>query len=118
MQLNKNIYFRDILEEEKQLEFVIANELRSPSRQKAFTFSFEDISLDITRQLISSSQLIKLKMLGKVIDIEDKKKELFDGSFLNITENKFVTHFLERNPNLVVDKISPISNETASPSCN
>ena len=77
MQLNKNKYFRDILEEEKKLEFVIANELQNPDRQKAFTFSFEDISLDITRQLISSNQLTKLKMLGKVIDIEDKKKGAF-----------------------------------------
>ena len=104
MQLNKNKYFRDILEEEKKSEFVIANELQNPDRQKAFTFSFEDISLDITRQLISSNQLTKLSMLGKVIDIEDKKKELFEGSFMNVTENRFVTHFLERNPNSVVDK--------------
>ena len=77
MQLNKNKYFRDILEEEKQLEFVVANELRSSDRQKAFTFYFEDISLDITRQLISSNQLTKLKMLGKEIDIEEKKKGAF-----------------------------------------
>ena len=104
MQLNKNKYFRDILEEEKKSDFVIANELQTPDRQKAFTFSFEDISLDITRQLISSNQLTKLKMLGKVIDIEDKKKELFEGSFVNVTENRFVTHLLERNPNAVVDK--------------
>ena len=76
MQLNKNKHFRDLLEKENKLKFVIANELRSPGRQKAFTFSFEDISLDITRQLISSNQLTKLKMLGKAIDIEDKKKEL------------------------------------------
>ena len=105
MQLSKNKYFRDILEEENKLKFVLANELRSPGRQKAFTFSFEDISLDITRQLISSNQLTKLKMLGKVIDIEDKKKELCEGSFLNITENRFVTHFLERNSNSLVDKV-------------
>ena len=104
MQLNENKYFRDILEEENKSEFVIANELPSLARHKAFTFSFEDISLDITRQLISSNQLTKLKMLGKVIDIEDKKKELFEGSFLNVTENRFVTHFLERNSKLVVDK--------------
>ena len=105
MQLNKNKYFRDILEEENKLKFALANELQSPGRQKAFTFSFEDISLDITRQLISSNQLTKLKMLGKVIDIEDKKKELCEGSFLNITENRFVTHFLERNSNSLVDKV-------------
>ena len=104
MQLNKNKYFRDILEEEKKSEFVIANELQNPDRQKAFTFSFEDISLDITRQLISSNQLTKLTMLGKMIDMKEKKKELFEGSFLNVTENRFVTHFLERNSNLEVEK--------------
>ena len=104
MQLNKNKYFRDILEQEEKLDFVIANELRSSDRQKAFTFYFEDISLDITRQLISSNQLTKLKMLGKAVDIEDKKKDLFEGSFVNVTENRLVTHFLERNPNLVSDK--------------
>ena len=37
-------------------------------------------------------------------DIEGKKKDLFEGSFVNVTENRFVTHFLERNPNLVSDK--------------
>ena len=79
MQLNENKYFRDILEEEKKLEFVIANELQNPDRQKAFTFSFEDISLDITRQLISSEQFAKLKMLGEAIDIKDKKR-----SFLRV----------------------------------
>jgi glucose-6-phosphate isomerase len=104
MQLNKNKYFKDIVQEENKLGFVIANELRSPERHKAFTFSFEDISLDITRQLISTNQFAKLKMLGEEIDVEDKKKELFEGSFVNVTENRFVTHFLERNPNLVVNK--------------
>ena len=104
MQLNENKYFRNILEEAKKSEFVIANELQNPDRQKSFTFSFEDISLDITRQLISSNQLTKLSMLGKVIDIKEKKKELFEGSFLNVTENRFVTHFLERNSNLEVEK--------------
>ena len=79
MQLNKNKYFRDILEEEKKSEFVIANELQNPDRQKAFTFSFEDISLDITRQLISSNQLTKLTMLGKMIDMKEKKR-----SFLRV----------------------------------
>ena len=54
MQLNENKYFRDILEEEKKSEFVIADKLQNPERHKAFTFSFEDISLDITRQLISA----------------------------------------------------------------
>ena len=104
MQLNENKYFRDILEEEKKSEFVIANEVQNPDRQKTFTFSFEDISLDLTRQLISSEQFAKLKMLGEAIDIKDKKKKLFEGSFLNVTENRLVTHFLERNSNSVVDK--------------
>ena len=104
MQLNKNKYFREILREEKKLDFVIANELRSSGRQKAFTFSFDNISLDMTRQLISSEQFAKLKMLGEAIDIKDKKKKLFEGSFLNVTENRLVTHFLERNSNSVVDK--------------
>ena len=43
-------------------------------------------------------------MLGKAIDIEDKKKKLLEGSFVNVTENRFVTHFLERNPSIVMDK--------------
>ena len=104
MQLKENKYFRDIIEKQQKSEFVIANELQNPDRQKAFTFSFDDISLDITRQLISSEQFAKLKMLGEVIDIKDKKKKLFEGSFLNVTENRFVTHFLERNSNSEVAK--------------
>ena len=67
MQLNENKYFRDILEKEQKSEFVIANELQNPDRQKAFTFSFDDISLDITRQLISSEQFAKLT--GAKVDV-------------------------------------------------
>ena len=104
MQLNKNKYFKKILAEENSSEFVVASELRNPDRQKVFTFSFEDISLDITRQLISSKQFSKLKMLGRAINIEAEKKKLFDGSFINITEGRRVTHFLERKPRLLMDK--------------
>ena len=104
MQLNKNKYFKKILVEENSSEFVIATELRNPDRHKVFTFSFEDISLDITRQLISSKQFTKLKMLGRAINIEAEKKKLFDGSFINITEGRRVTHFLERKPRLLMDK--------------
>ena len=104
MQLNKNKYFKKILAEENSSEFVVASELRNLDRQKVFTFSFEDISLDITRQLISSKQFSKLKMLGRAINIEAEKKKLFDGSFINITEGRRVTHFLERKPRLLMDK--------------
>ena len=76
MQLNKNKYFQEIVREENKLEFVIANELRNSDRQKEFTFSFEEISLDICRQLICSKQFAKLKMLGEAIDIENEKKKL------------------------------------------
>ena len=106
MQLNKNKFFKEILQEEKKSDFVVANELRNLGRQDAFTFSFEDISLDITRQLFSLEQFTTPKMLGEAIAIKDKKKELFEGSFLNVTENRFVTHFLERNSNSVLDKIN------------
>ena len=66
MQLNENKYFRDILEKEKKSEFVIANELQNLDRHKTFTFSFEDISLDITRQLIPLSNFLSLKCLERL----------------------------------------------------
>ena len=104
MQLNKNKYFKEILKDKEKLGFISAKELSNLDRHKALTFSFEDVSLDITRQLISSKQFAKLQMLGKAIDIEDKKKKLFDGSFINVTEDRCVTHLLERKPNLVMEK--------------
>ena len=104
MQLNKNKYFKEIQEDKNKSEFVIASELGNSNRQKEFTFSFEGISLDITRQLICSKQFAKLKMLGRAINFEDDKKKLFDGSFMNVTEDRFVTHFLERRPNLLRKK--------------
>ena len=55
------------------MDFIPAEERRNLERQKTLTFSFEDISLDITRQLISSKQFSKLQMLGRAIDIEDEK---------------------------------------------
>ena len=104
MQLNSNKYFKEILEDEIKSEFVIADVLRNSDRQKEFTFSFEEISLDITRQLISSKQFAKLKLLGRANNFEDDKKRLFNGSFANVTENRFVSHFLERNPNRLKKK--------------
>ena len=104
MQLIKNKYFKEILEEENRSEFVIAKEIQNKERQKVFTFSFDDISIDITRQLMSSKQFTNLKMLGEAINIEGDKKKLFDGSFVNVTEDRLVTHFLERKPNLVREK--------------
>ncbi len=103
MQLNKNKYFKKILEEDRT-EFVMAKELQTLDRQKIFTFSFEGISLDITRQLVSSKQFAELKMLGRAINIEADKKKLFDGSFINVTEDRPVTHFLERKPTSVRKK--------------
>ena len=104
MQLIENEYFKKILEEEKQFEVILANELKNSERYKALTFSFGGISLDITRQLFTLKQFAKLKMLGKAIKIEDEKKKLFDGFFVNVTEDKFVTHFNERKPNSLRDK--------------
>ena len=105
MQLKKNKYFKEILEDIDRLGFIPAKDLQNLERQKTLTFSFEDISLDITRQLISSKQFYKLQMLGRAIDIEDEKKKLFDGSFINPTEGQCVTHFLERKPNLAKRRI-------------
>ena len=105
MQLNKNKYFKEILREVDELGFIPTKELRDLDRQKSLTFSFEDISLDITRQLISSKQFSKLQMLGRAIDIEDQKKMLFEGSFINSTEDQCVNHLLERKPNLVMKKV-------------
>ena len=104
MQLNSNKYFKEILKDEITSEFVIADVLGNSDRQKEFTFSFEEISLDITRQLISSKQFAKLKLLGRANNFEDNKKKLLNGSFTNVTENRFVTHYLERNPNLLKKK--------------
>jgi len=105
MQLNKNKYFKEILKEANKLGSIPTEELLKLDRQKALIFSFEDITLDITRQLISSKQFSKLLMLGRAIDIEDEKKKLFDGSFINSTEDQYVNHFLERKPNLVMKKV-------------
>ena len=109
MQLKKNKYFKEILKDKDRLGFISAKELSNLDRQKALTFSFDDISLDITRQLISSKQFAKLQMLGKAIGIEDKKKKLFDGSFINVTEDRCVTHLLERKPNLAMEKAETVS---------
>ena len=78
MQLNKNKFFKEILEDKNKLDFFIANELQNSDRQKEFTFSFEEISLDITRQLISSKQFAKLKLLGRANYFEDDKKKIFN----------------------------------------
>lgn len=105
MQLNKNKYFKEILDKENNLEFIRSSDLRNLDRQKALIFSFEDISMDVTRQLFSSERFAKLLLLGEAIDIKAEKKKLCDGSFINITEDRFVTHFLERKPKAIRDKV-------------
>ncbi len=104
MQLYKNKYFKKILREEKKLPFIEANELQNPARQQAFTFFFDEISLDITRQVLDLNQFTTLQKVGRAIDMEDKKKKLCDGSYMNVTEDRFVTHFLERKPKFLREK--------------
>lgn len=77
----------------------IQNLLEDPSRVKQFTFDFDDFHFDFSKNEISPEVFSELINLAKECKLTDGIKKMFDGSYINETENRAVNHVALRSDN-------------------
>ncbi|MGZ3849483.1 MAG: glucose-6-phosphate isomerase [Flavisolibacter sp.] len=70
---------------------------RDPERFKTFSCCFNDTVIDFSKNLITEETLELLLQLAKECRLEDAIKAMFDGDFINETENRSVLHVALRN---------------------
>ncbi len=99
MQLDENKNYLELKKKKREfLQFDMIGETAKRDRPKRFIFSFNDLTLDISRQRIPTNTLNEFLSIGKSEYIKDSVKKLVDGTFYNNSEKVNVTHFVERNP--------------------
>ena len=99
MQLDENKNYLELKKKKREfLQLDMIGETAKRDRPKRFIFSFNDLTLDISRQRIPTNTLNEFLSIGKSEYIKDSVKKLVDGTFYNNSEKVNVTHFLERNP--------------------
>ncbi len=99
MQLDENKNYLELKKKKREfLSFDIIAETSKPDRFKKFIFSFNDLTLDISRQRIPTNTLNEFLSIGKIVNLKESVRKLYDGTFYNNSENVNVSHFVERNP--------------------
>ncbi|MDR3537099.1 MAG: glucose-6-phosphate isomerase [Acetobacteraceae bacterium] len=69
-----------------------------PGRARAFTASFDDLTLDISKSAIDAEALEALFALASVADLEGFRRRLFAGEAVNVTEHRAAMHMALRAP--------------------
>ena len=80
----KNIHLKDLFSQE-------------PNRFDEFSFTWEDILFDFSKNRISQETLSLLLDLANKINLKDKIASMFSGERINFTENRPVLHTALRN---------------------
>ena len=68
-----------------------------PARFNAFSASFEDMLLDISKCSLTAGTLGLLIDLARAAGVEEKRAAMFNGAHINITEDRAVLHTALRN---------------------
>ncbi len=99
MQLDENKNYVELRKKKKEfLQFDMIGETAKPDRSKRFIFSFNDLTLDISRQRIPTNAFYDFLSIGNSEYIKDSVKNLVNGTFYNKSEKVNVSHFVERDP--------------------
>ena len=70
---------------------------KDPQRYSKFSLSFEDILVDISKNIITGQTLSLLVQLAKETRLQDALAQMFSGERINETENRAVAHAALRN---------------------
>lgn len=68
-----------------------------PARFKKFSYQFEDILVDVSKNRITEETLRLLLMLARQSDVEGWRDRMFRGEKINFTEGRAVLHVALRN---------------------
>ena len=71
---------------------------QDPERFEKFSFEFNDVFFDYSKQAITDDILQDLLALVKSYDIKDKIQDMYDGKPINMTEGRSVLHTALRRP--------------------
>jgi glucose-6-phosphate isomerase len=80
----KHIHMRDLF-------------IQDPERFQKFSFFFDDILIDFSKNRITEETLGLLLELANEIDLRDAIRKMFNGDKINETENRAVLHIALRN---------------------
>lgn len=69
-----------------------------PNRAKRFTFTLDDLSLDISKTAIDDEALAALFALAETADLDGFRRRLFAGEQVNATEHRAAMHMALRAP--------------------
>ena len=63
-----------------------------PNRKDDFSISFNDLSVDYSKNRISSTTISLLVELANELDLKDAIEKYFSGDTINVTEGRAVLH--------------------------
>ncbi|HYZ21880.1 MAG TPA: glucose-6-phosphate isomerase [Rhodopila sp.] len=69
-----------------------------PHRAQRFTFTFDDLSLDVSKSAIDDAALDALFALAESCGLDDFRRRLFAGAQVNATEHRAAMHMALRAP--------------------
>ena len=67
-----------------------------PARFKRLSFTFEDLSIDVSKEKLDAAALDALLALARAADVEGRREAMFAGAPVNRTEGRAVLHMALR----------------------
>lgn len=69
-----------------------------PARAEKFSFTADELHVDLSKNLITSETLELLLKLAEEVKLEQAREAMFSGEHINVTENRAVLHTALRRP--------------------
>ncbi|MDH5722721.1 MAG: glucose-6-phosphate isomerase [Alphaproteobacteria bacterium] len=94
--------WKDLLKHHQSISNTSIPELfyNDPGRFETFHKSLEGLTLDYSKQRITTQTIEKLCTLARACDLENWRDQMFEGVHVNTTENRAVLHTALRNKDL------------------
>src|SRR5512136_2287531 len=98
-QLTKSASWRNLQKHYKKISELHMRELfeKDPNRFNNFSIKFNDFLLDYSKNRITDDTINLLLKLGKDVKLKTWIRKMFEGSKINITEDRAVLHTALRN---------------------
>ena len=87
----------------EQLHQELAPNLREwfaqdPARAERYSYQLADLHVDLSKNLINDDVLAALLELAEQVDVAERREAMFNGEYINITEDRAVLHTALRRP--------------------
>eukprot|EP00178_Gracilaria_changii_P002914 TRINITY_DN14265_c0_g1_i1.p1 TRINITY_DN14265_c0_g1~~TRINITY_DN14265_c0_g1_i1.p1 ORF type:complete len:566 (-),score=108.50 TRINITY_DN14265_c0_g1_i1:40-1701(-) len=115
--LTQSKAWKALEEHKKQIEALHMRELfaKDPERFNKFSFKYEDILVDFSKNRITEETIKLLVDLAKQQGVEDLRDKMFNGEKINNSENRAVLHVALRNRS---NRVIKVDNQDVTPEVN